>query len=139
MVRHAPLHGIDVPEHLVPDMIDEFPALFVAAALAEGTTVTNGLDELRVKESDRLAVMAAALTGAGAQVNEQADGLTIEGTGGDALRGTAGAIATHLDHRIAMSMAVAGLASQNGVEVDDTRPIATSFPQFEALLDGLAG
>ncbi|MFN5819746.1 MAG: 3-phosphoshikimate 1-carboxyvinyltransferase, partial [Novosphingobium sp.] len=83
-------------------------------------------------------VMAAALTGAGARVTETEDGLIIEGTGGEVLRGTAGAIATHLDHRIAMSMAVAGLASRAGVEVDDTRPIATSFPVFEALLDGLA-
>ncbi len=139
LVRHSALKGIAVDPALAPSMIDEFPALFVAASLAEGTTITTGLDELRVKESDRLAVMAAALTGAGARVIEQADGLTIEGTGGDALRGTAGAIATHLDHRIAMSMAVAGLASKNGVEVDDTRPIATSFPQFETLLDGLAG
>ena len=120
-------------------MIDEFPALFVAAALAEGRTVTRGLDELRVKESDRLAVMAAALTAAGARVTETTDGLIIDGTGGDQLPGTAGAIATHLDHRIAMSMAVAGLASRDGVEVDDTRPIATSFPAFESLLDGLVG
>jgi len=138
-VRHSALKGIAVDPALAPSMIDEFPALFVAAALAEGTTVTTGLDELRVKESDRLAVMAAALTSAGARLTEQEDGLTIEGTGGEPLPGTTGAIATHLDHRIAMSMAVAGLASRAGVEVDDTRPIATSFPQFEALLDGAAG
>ena len=113
--------------------------LFVAAALAEGTTVTTGLEELRVKESDRIAVMAAALTGAGARVTETEDGLMIEGTGGEPLRGTSNSrTKTHLDHRIAMAMAVAGLASRNGVEVDDTRPIATSFPMFEALLDGLA-
>ena len=139
-VRHSPLRGIAVDPALAPSMIDEFPALFVAAALAEGTTVTTGLDELRVKESDRLAVMARALEAAGARVTEHEDGLTIEGTGGELLPGTTGAIATHLlDHRIAMSMAVAGLASRDGVEVDDTRPIATSFPQFEALLDGAAG
>jgi 3-phosphoshikimate 1-carboxyvinyltransferase len=119
-------------------MIDEFPVLFVAASLAEGTTVTSGLDELRVKESDRLSAMAAALTGAGARITEQEDGLTIEGTGGEPLRGSANSrTKTHLDHRIAMSMAVAGLASRDGVEVDDTRPIATSFPVFEALLGGL--
>ncbi len=139
LVKHSALRGIAVDPAIAPSMIDEFPALFVAACLAEGTTVTTGLDELRVKESDRLAVMAAALTAAGARVSEQEDGLTIEGTGGNPLPGTAGAIATHLDHRIAMSMAVAGLASKTGVEVDDTRPIATSFPVFEALLDGLAG
>lgn len=139
LVKHSALRGIAVDPAIAPSMIDEFPALFVAAALAEGTTVTTGLDELRVKESDRLAVMAAALSAAGARVSEQEDGLTIEGTGGEPLPGTAGAIATHLDHRIAMSMAVAGLASKAGVEVDDTRPIATSFPVFEAMLDGLAG
>jgi len=138
VVRHSALQGIVVDPAVVPSMVDEFPALFVAAALAEGTTVTTGLEELRVKESDRIAVMAAALTGAGARVTETEDGLTITGTGGEPLRGTAGAIATHLDHRIAMSMAVAGLASRDGVEVDDTRPIATSFPIFEALLDGLS-
>lgn len=138
VVRHSALKGIAVDPAIAPSMIDEFPALFVAAALAEGTTVTTGLEELRVKESDRIAVMAAALTLAGAGVTETEDGLTIHGTGGDLLRGTATAIATHLDHRIAMSMAVAGLACREGVEVDDTRPIATSFPIFEALLDGLA-
>ena len=139
VVRHSPLKGITVDPAIVPSMVDEFPALFVAAALAEGTTVTTGLEELRVKESDRIAVMAAALTGAGARVTETEDGLMIEGTGGEPLRGTSNSrTKTHLDHRIAMAMAVAGLASRNGVEVDDTRPIATSFPMFEALLDGLA-
>ena len=137
LVRHSALKGIEVDPALVPSMVDEFPVLFVAAALAEGTTVTTGLDELRVKESDRIAVMAAALTSAGANVVETENGLTITGTGGEALRG-GGPVASHLDHRIAMAMAVAGLASTNGVEVDDTRPIATSFPQFEALLDRLA-
>ncbi|MEY4237824.1 MAG: 3-phosphoshikimate 1-carboxyvinyltransferase, partial [Pseudomonadota bacterium] len=110
VVRHSALQGIAVDPAVVPSMVDEFPALFVAAALAEGTTVTTGLEELRVKESDRISVMAAALTGAGAHVTETEDGLIIAGTGGEPLRGTTGAIATHLDHRIAMSMAVAGLA-----------------------------
>jgi 3-phosphoshikimate 1-carboxyvinyltransferase len=132
------LRGVEVDPVLAPSMIDEFPILFVAAALAEGRTVTSGLDELRVKESDRLSVMAAALAVAGARVTETADGLTIDGTGGEPLEG-GGPVTSHLDHRIAMSMAVAGLASHRGVEVDDTRPIATSFPDFEALLDGLAG
>ena len=140
MVKHSALKGIEVDPAIVPSMVDEFPVLFVAAALAQGTTVTSGLDELRVKESDRLSAMAAALTAIGAQVIESEDGLTIEGSGGDPLPGTSqsrAAITTHLDHRIAMAMAVAGLASRTGVEVDDTRPIATSFPAFEALLDGL--
>ena len=139
-VRHSALTGIDVDPALAPAMIDEFPVLFVAAAFGTGRTFTSGLDELRVKESDRLAVMARALEAAGARVQEHEDGLTIDGTGGGAVDGTSvqdGAVATHLDHRIAMSMAVAGLASRAGVEVADTRPIATSFPAFEALLDGL--
>ena len=138
LVKHSLLTGIDVDPALAPSMIDEFPALFVAASLAQGRTVTSGLDELRVKESDRLAVMAAALMTVGARIEEHEDGLLIDGTGGEPLEGGVDSIATHLDHRIAMSMAVAGLASYHGVEVDDTRPIATSFPAFEALLDGLA-
>lgn len=139
VVRHSALNGIEVDPAVVPSMVDEFPVLFVAAALAQGTTVTEGLEELRVKESDRISVMAAALAGAGARVTETEDGLTIEGSGGAPLRGTSNSrTKTHLDHRIAMSMAVAGLASREGVEVDDTRPIATSFPMFEALLDGLS-
>ncbi len=138
LVKHSPLKGIEVDPAIAPSMIDEFPVLFVAAALAEGRTVTSGLEELRVKESDRLSAMAAALKVAGARVTETADGLTIDGTGGEPLEG-GGPITTHLDHRIAMSMAVAGLASYHGVEVDDTRPIATSFPDFETLLGGLAG
>ena len=142
LVKHSHLKGIDVDPALVPSMVDEFPVFFVAAALAEGRTVTRGLEELRVKESDRITVMAQALAQAGARVRETEDGLVIDGTGGEPLEGTAadGApVATHLDHRIAMSMAVAGLASYHGVEVDDTGPIATSFPAFEAMLDGLRG
>ena len=139
-VRHSALTGIAIDPAVVPSMVDEFPVLFVAAALAKGRTVTSGLEELRVKESDRIAVMRAALELAGARVTETADGLIIDGTGGDPLPGTppGAAVATHLDHRIAMAMAVAGLASTAGVEVDDTRPIATSFPVFERLLDGLS-
>ena len=137
-VRHSMLSAVEVDPAIAPSMIDEFPALFVAAAMAQGTTVTTGLDELRVKESDRLSVMAAALVGSGARVEEREDGLVITGTGGEPLPGGTAPVATHLDHRIAMSMAVAGLASREGVEVDDTRPIATSFPTFEAMLDGLA-
>jgi len=139
-VRHSALTGVEIDPALAPSMIDEFPVLFVAAALAQGTTTTGGLDELRVKESDRLTVMAEALTGAGARVEEHVDGLVIHGTGGGALRGTANArVKTHLDHRIAMSMAIAGLVSRDGVEVDDTAPIATSFPTFHALLEQATG
>jgi 3-phosphoshikimate 1-carboxyvinyltransferase len=135
VVRHSPLNGIEIDPSVVPSMVDEFPVLFVAAALAEGRTIARGLEELRVKESDRIAVMATALTAVGARVKELEDGLVIDGIGGEPLEG-GGPVATHLDHRIAMSMAVAGLVSKAGVEVDDTRPIATSFPAFEALLDG---
>jgi len=138
-VRHSVLHGIEVDPAIVPSMVDEFPVLFVAATMAQGRTVTTGLEELRVKESDRITVMRVALELAGATVTETEDGLIIDGTGGAPLPGTSGAhhVATHLDHRIAMSMAVAGLNSMNGVAVDDTSPIATSFPNFEALLAGL--
>lgn len=139
-VKHSTLTGIDIDPALAPSMIDEFPVLFVAASLAKGKTVTTGLEELRVKESDRIAAMAAALTGAGARVEETEDGLVIDGTGGETLRGTldSGPVITHLDHRIAMSMAVAGLASRDGVEVDDIAPIQTSFPNFMELLEGAA-
>ncbi|WP_260927858.1 3-phosphoshikimate 1-carboxyvinyltransferase [Novosphingobium sp. 9] len=139
LVKHSALKGIDVDPAIVPAMVDEFPVLFVAAAMAEGVTTTTGLEELRVKESDRIAVMATALAAAGATVRETEDGMVITGTGGERLPGTAHEIATHLDHRIAMSMAVAGLVSREGVEVDDVRPIATSFPVFESMLEGLAG
>ncbi len=136
-VRHSALQGIEVNPDIAPSMIDEFPILFVAASLAKGVTTTSGLDELRVKESDRLSAMANALSLVGATVKEREDGLIITGTGGKALPG-GGPVTTHLDHRIAMSMAVAGLVSTSGVEVDDTRPIGTSFPTFETLLQGAA-
>lgn len=140
-VRHSALTGVDVDPAVVPAMVDEFPVLFVAAAHAQGTTTTRGLEELRVKESDRISAMAAALTLAGARVEEREDGLVIQGTAGDPLPGTpeGAQVTTHLDHRIAMSMAVAGLASRDGVEVDDTGPIATSFPTFETLIAKAAG
>ncbi|MBY6217503.1 3-phosphoshikimate 1-carboxyvinyltransferase [Qipengyuania aquimaris] len=133
-VRHAQFKGIEVDPEIAPSMIDEFPVLFVAAAMAQGTTVTSGLEELRVKESDRLSAMAAALKLAGAGVEERDDGLVIQGSGGKPLAG-GGPVTTHLDHRIAMSMAVAGLASAEGVEIDSTEPIATSFPNFMDLIE----
>ncbi len=136
-VRHALLSGVEVDPALAPSMIDEFPVLFVAAALADGTTVTSGLDELRVKESDRLSAMAAALGAIGAKVEEREDGLVIDGSAGAPLAG-GGPIATHLDHRIAMSMAIAGLVSRDGVAVDSVDPIATSFPNFIDLIDEAA-
>lgn len=135
-VRHSVLTGLDVDPALAPSMIDEFPILFVAAALAKGRTTTTGLEELRVKESDRIAVMATGLKAIGARVTETEDGLIIDGTAGDPLPGGA-TIAGHLDHRICMSFAVAGLMSGALVSIDDIAPVATSFPNFEALLAGL--
>jgi 3-phosphoshikimate 1-carboxyvinyltransferase len=138
IVRHAPLKAIEVPAELAPSMIDEYPILFVAAALAEGRTVARGAHELRVKESDRIATMRAALEAIGVTTEEYEDGLAIRGSGGAPLRGN-GAIASKLDHRIAMSMTVAALASSGPVTIDDVAPVATSYPDFFATLDNLLG
>jgi 3-phosphoshikimate 1-carboxyvinyltransferase len=137
IVTHSSLRGIEVPPEDAPSMIDEYPILFVAAALANGRTIMRGLEELRVKESDRITVMAQALTAIGARVEELPDGLIIDGTGGEMLNGDA-TVAARLDHRIAMSMAVAGLVSIRPVTIDDIEPVATSFPGFETMLAGLA-
>lgn len=136
-VRHARLSAVDVPAFLAPSMIDEYPALFVAAALAYGRTVARGAHELRVKESDRIATMAAALRSIGVAVEEFDDGLAIQGSAGAPLAG-GGTIATRLDHRIAMSMAVAGLVCRQPLVIDDVSPVATSFPTFFEMLDGAA-
>lgn len=132
-VRGSALKGVEVPSGIVPSMVDEFPILFVAAALAEGRTVTRGLEELRVKESDRIAVMAEGLRAIGARVEETEDGLIIDGTSGEKLPGGA-TIAAHLDHRIAMSFAVAGLMARDAVTIDDMAPVQTSFPIFTDLM-----
>jgi 3-phosphoshikimate 1-carboxyvinyltransferase len=131
--RHSNLASIEAPTDAVPSMIDEFPIAFIAAAMASGRTVFRGLHELRVKESDRITTMADGLRLIGVTCEELDDGLIIEGTGGALLNG-GGPIATHLDHRIAMSFAIAGLASTQGVQIDDMRPVATSFPTFTSLL-----
>ena len=135
--RHSALRGIDVPPDVAPSMIDEFPVFFVAASMAQGRTTTSGLDELRVKESDRLALMAAGLKAIGAKVDEREDGLVIDGSGGEPLEGGT-TVTSALDHRIAMSFAVAGQHCCQAVTVDDVSPIATSFPTFEAMLAGLS-
>jgi 3-phosphoshikimate 1-carboxyvinyltransferase len=135
-VRHAPLHAIEVPADLAPSMIDEYPVLFVAAACATGRTVARGAHELRVKESDRIAAMAAALGAIGVETEEFEDGLAIQGSGGAPLRG-GGTIASLLDHRIAMSMTIAGLVTRDGVTIDDVSPVATSYPMFFQTLDEL--
>lgn len=134
-VRASSLKGVEVPPGIAPSMIDEYPILFVAAALAEGKTIARGLEELRVKESDRLSVMAKGLAACGVQVEELPDGLVIHGMGGKVPGGAI--IASHLDHRIAMSFAVLGLAAKRPVTVDDARPIATSFPAFLPLMESL--
>lgn len=138
--RHSRLTGIEVPADIAPSMIDEFPIFFVAAAMAKGCTTTSGLDELRVKESDRLSLMARGLALVGAEVEEKADGLIINGRDGAPFTGGGHAIINaELDHRIAMSFAIAGLVTQGGLTIDDMSPTATSFPGFEAMLAGLEG
>ncbi|WNL44519.1 3-phosphoshikimate 1-carboxyvinyltransferase [Dyella sp. BiH032] len=131
IVRHARLHGVELPEALVPDMIDEFPALFVAAAVADGRTVVRGAAELRVKESDRIATMAAGLKAIGAAIEETPDGAIIDG---GTLRG--GDVDSHGDHRIAMSFAVAGLRAGGPIRIADCANVATSFPGFLELANG---
>lgn len=132
-VRSAPLHGIDVPPELVPLAIDEFPALFVAACCAEGRTVVSGAAELRVKESDRIAVMAEGLAALGFDTQPTADGIVIDGRGGERHVFGAGTVQAHADHRIAMSMAIAALRASGPVCIEDTANVATSFPGFEQL------
>jgi 3-phosphoshikimate 1-carboxyvinyltransferase len=127
-VRAGALHGVDVPAERAPSMIDEYPVLAVAAAFAAGTTRMRGLHELRVKESDRLAAVAAGLEAAGARSEIDGDDLIVHGLGGAPAGG--GLVATHLDHRIAMAFLVMGLATREAMTVDDGAMIATSFPTF---------
>lgn len=137
VITASTLHGVEPDPARAPSMIDEYPVAFIAAALAQGRSIFRGLEELRVKESDRIATMAAGLRAIGVMVEELEDGIIIEGSGGPPLTG-GGPIATKLDHRIAMSFAIAGLASLDGVEIDDIRPVETSFPGFVPLLKTLA-
>lgn len=127
-VRHAPLHGIRIPEALVPLAIDEFPALFIAAACAEGVTVLTGAAELRVKESDRIQVMADGLNTVGIAAGGSADGIVIQG--GTLSRGT---VDSHGDHRIAMSFAMAALRASGPLRILDCANVNTSFPGFADL------
>ncbi|ALN71420.1 3-phosphoshikimate 1-carboxyvinyltransferase [Aureimonas sp. AU20] len=137
-VKHSVLRGVTVPPERAPSMIDEYPVLAVAAAFAEGDTLMQGLEELRVKESDRLAAVAAGLAANGVQHEEGEDWLRVTGRpDGSGLGG--GRVETHLDHRIAMSFLVMGLASEKPVRVDDATMIATSFPEFEGLVETLGG
>lgn len=134
-VRHSRLTGIDVPPERAASMIDEYPVLAVAAAFAEGETRMMGIHELRVKESDRIAATASGLRANGIKVHESDDGMVVEGRSGIVDGG--GNVVTHMDHRIAMSFLVMGLAAQKPVTVDDASMIATSFPGFTALMRGL--
>lgn len=131
--RYSRLTAIENDPADAPSMIDEFPIAFIAAAQAKGRSIFRGLEELRVKESDRITAMAQGLAAIGAHVEETDDGLIVEGGDGEPFNG-GGPISTYLDHRIAMSFTVAGLASRDGVTVDDMTPVATSFPTFLPLL-----
>ena len=133
-VRASRLKGIAVPAERAPSMIDEYPILAVAAAFAEGDTRFEGIGELRVKESDRIASVVAGLVANGVEVEEGPESLLVHGRPKVAGGGT---VATHLDHRIAMSFLVLGMASEAPVTVDDAAPIATSFPEFRAMMAGL--
>ncbi len=135
-VRGSELKGVTVPAGRAPSMIDEYPVLAVAASFAEGETLMQGLEELRVKESDRLAAVARGLEVNGVDCTEGKDWLSVRGRpGGKGIGG--GTVATHLDHRIAMSFLVMGLTAEKSVTVDDRAMIATSFPEFMDLMRGL--
>lgn len=133
--RHSALQGVVVPPERAASMIDEYPVLAATAAFAEGATVMRGIGEMRVKESDRIALMAAGLTACGVRVEEEPEGFTVFG---GPVRGGA-TVTTHGDHRIAMSHLVLGLAADEPVTVDEPGMIATSFPGFVELMHGLAG
>ncbi|MDP2084992.1 MAG: 3-phosphoshikimate 1-carboxyvinyltransferase [Gemmobacter sp.] len=132
----AALKGVETPPHRAASMIDEFPVLSVVAACATGTTVMRGVKELRVKESDRIDAMARGLEACGVRIEEDEDTLIVHGMGPGNVPGGA-TCAVHLDHRIAMSFLVLGLAARAPVSVDDGAPIATSFPVFEPLMQAL--
>ena len=140
VVSASELRGVTVPSERAPSMIDEYPALAVAAAFAEGETVMQGLEELRVKESDRLSAVAEGLRINGVDCDEGKASLRVRGVpGGNGLGGVSqtAVVETHLDHRIAMSFLIMGLAAQRPVRVDDSAIIATSFPEFMDMMAGL--
>jgi 3-phosphoshikimate 1-carboxyvinyltransferase len=136
IVRHSALKGVVVPAERAPSMIDEYPILSVAAAFATGQTAMMGLEELRVKESDRLAAIMAGLQANGVLFAVKNDDLIVQGMGPDGVPG-GGTVVTHMDHRIAMAFLTMGLASQKPVTVDDVTMIATSFPEYQDLMSGL--
>jgi 3-phosphoshikimate 1-carboxyvinyltransferase len=130
------MKGIEVPPERAPSMIDEYPILSVVAACSTGKTIMRGVKELRVKESDRIDAMARGLEACGVKIEEDEDTLIVHGLGAGGVPGGA-TCATHIDHRIAMSFLVLGMAAKNPVSVDDASPIVTSFPIFEGLMTGL--
>lgn len=131
-VRYAPLTGIEIPDNQVPLAIDEFPAIFIAAACAQGTTILTGAEELRVKESDRIQVMADGLSTLGIEAQPTPDGMIIQG----GVIGS-GEIDSHGDHRIAMSFAIAGLQAGGAIQINDCANVATSFPGFVDMAGSL--
>ena len=133
VVRHSELKGVEVPAERAPSMIDEYPILAVAASFAKGKTAMRGLEELRVKESDRLEAVARGLKANGVTVQIEGDDLIVQG---GAVPG-GGTVSTHMDHRIAMSFLTMGLASDKPVTVDDVAMIATSFPEYQDLMRNL--
>lgn len=137
VVRHSRLKGVEVPAERAPSMIDEYPILAVAAAAADGKTAMRGLEELRVKESDRLAVIADGLAACGVTVEAGEDFLVVDGAGGRPSGGNNGAVRCHYDHRIAMSFLVLGIAAERPVRIDDSSAIATSFPDFIPLMQSV--
>jgi 3-phosphoshikimate 1-carboxyvinyltransferase len=138
-IRSAKLRGIDIPEALVPLAIDEFPVLFVAAACAEGRTVLTGAEELRVKESDRIAVMADGLNKLGIEATATPDGMIIEGQGAKSLPFGSAEIWSQGDHRIAMSFAVAGLRAVGKITIHNCEFVETSFPGFADMFRRCGG
>lgn len=136
---HNDLQGVDVPADRAPTMIDEFPILAMAAACANGTTRMTGLEELRVKESDRLLMIAEGLKACGVELEMGADSLTIHGNGKppQGLKERGATIQTALDHRIAMSFLILGTVTDEPITIDDAAPIKTSFPNFVELMNGL--
>ena len=144
-VTSAPLKGVRIGAELIPQTIDEFPILCVAAAVAEGETVISGAEELRVKESDRIATMSAELRAMGARITEKPDGMLIQGLGSNGRNGRLRAATnaqSHGDHRVAMSLAIGGLTAEKSMNIAETACIETSFPGFDstvgALLTGAA-
>ena len=133
IIRPSRLRGIEVRPEWVPLAIDEFPVFFIAAACAEGESVLRGAEELRVKESDRLAVMSAGLNALGVAHELLPDGMRLAGARGNGPVFQSGRIESHGDHRIAMSFAVASLRASGAIEIEDTANVATSFPGFAAL------